>query len=85
MQITVELPDTLAKKLEDYLQDHPEETIPNLVQAALEAKLIPKETLALLAPVKTAHDVSHDDPSHQDHSQKDIAHNVTPFSVDFID
>ncbi len=48
MQLTVELPDALAERLKTYLQEHPEETVLSLIQEALEVKLIPKDSSALL-------------------------------------
>lgn len=49
MQLTVELPDVLAERLNHYLQEHPEATVLGLIQEALEVKLTPKDTSALLA------------------------------------
>lgn len=48
MQLTVELPDALADRLNAYLKEHPEETVLSLIQEALEVKLIPKDSSALL-------------------------------------
>jgi predicted DNA-binding protein len=48
MQITVELPDALAERLNTYLKEHPEETVLSLIQEALEVKLIPKDGAELL-------------------------------------
>ena len=48
MQLTIEVPDSLGKRLNDYLKEHPEETLFSLVQEALEVKLIPKDTSKLL-------------------------------------
>ncbi|MGK7889834.1 MAG: hypothetical protein AB4042_10900 [Leptolyngbyaceae cyanobacterium] len=47
-QLTIELPDALAEKLETYLHNHPDETLANLIHEALEIKLIPKDTSQLL-------------------------------------
>lgn len=49
MQLTVDLPDSLAERLNAYLQEHPEETVLSLIQEALEVKLIPKDSSGLLA------------------------------------
>jgi len=48
MKLTLEVPDSLGKHLNDYLKEHPEETLLSLVQEALEVKLIPKDTAKLL-------------------------------------
>ena len=48
MKLTIEVPDSLGKRLNDYLKEHPEETLFSLVQEALEIKLIPKDTTKLL-------------------------------------
>jgi hypothetical protein len=49
MKLTIEVPDSLGKRLNDYLKKHPEETLFSLVQEALEVKLIPKDTSRLLS------------------------------------
>jgi len=48
MKLTIEVPDNLGKRLNDYLKEHPEETLFSLVQEVLEVKLIPKDTSKLL-------------------------------------
>ncbi|KAB0240546.1 hypothetical protein EZJ55_08100 [Microcystis aeruginosa EAWAG127a] len=48
MKLTIEVPDNLAKRLNNYLKEHPEETPLSVVQEALEIKLIPKDTSKLL-------------------------------------
>jgi hypothetical protein len=48
MQLTIDLPDDLAQRLDAYLQEHPEETFYSLIQEVLETKLIPKDTSKLL-------------------------------------
>jgi len=45
MKLTIEVPDNLAKRLNNYLKEHPEETPLSVVQEALEIKLIPKDIL----------------------------------------
>lgn len=48
MQLKVELPDTLAERLDTYLKEHPEESVFSLIQEALEIKLTPKDSSKLL-------------------------------------
>jgi hypothetical protein len=48
MQITIDLPDSLAQQLATYLRAHPQETVLSLVQEALEIKLFPKDGSKLL-------------------------------------
>jgi hypothetical protein len=48
MQLTIEVPDPLAIRLQDYLKTHPEETLLGLIQEALEIKLVPKNGSKLL-------------------------------------
>jgi hypothetical protein len=48
MKLTIEVPDNLGKRLNDYLKEHPEETLFSLVQEVLEVKLTPKNTTKLL-------------------------------------
>lgn len=48
MQITIELPEDLAKRLTLYLHEHPEESLLGILKEALEVKLIPKDTSKLL-------------------------------------
>jgi hypothetical protein len=59
MQVTVELPDPLAEKLNTYLKEHPDETVLSLIQAALEVKLIPKDSSGLLALAGIISDAPH--------------------------
>ena len=62
MKLTIEVPDNLAKRLNNYLKEHPEETPLSVVQEALEIKLIPK--------VEAANSYASDVPAHYD-SQKE--------------
>ncbi|MEO0949564.1 MAG: hypothetical protein AAFY11_15750 [Cyanobacteria bacterium J06641_5] len=48
MRCTVELPEALARELEAYLQEHPEESVSSLVREALEIKLLPRDSAKLL-------------------------------------
>jgi hypothetical protein len=48
MQKIIDLPDELAESLEFYLREHPNESIPSLIQAALEMKWVPKDSAKLL-------------------------------------
>ena len=48
MKRTVYLPDDLAERLNEYLKEHPEETISSIVQEALEVKLAHKDVSKLL-------------------------------------
>ena len=47
-ELTIELPDTLAEKLDHYFHTHPDETLVGLIHEALEIKLMPKNTSQLL-------------------------------------
>lgn len=47
-KFTIEIPDQLAEKLENYLQSHPEETVAELIDEALQMKLTPKDSTKLL-------------------------------------
>ncbi len=47
-QFTIELPDRLAEELKAYLQANPRETLAGLIDEALQAKPIPKDTSKLL-------------------------------------
>lgn len=47
-QRSIELPDHLAKQLDEYLQAHPGETLSGLVIEALEMKLHPRDLSELL-------------------------------------
>ena len=59
MQLTLELPDALAERLKKYLQEHPKETVLSLIQEALEVKLIPKDSSALLKLAGIVTDAPH--------------------------
>ncbi|WP_414569526.1 hypothetical protein [Nostoc sp. CCY 9925] len=48
MKCTINLPDTLAQQLEEYLQDNPKQTLDSLIQEALEEKLTSKNLSKLL-------------------------------------
>jgi metal-responsive CopG/Arc/MetJ family transcriptional regulator len=48
MQVTIDLPKHLAERLENYLKDHPTESLSKLVCEALEIQLVPKNTSKLL-------------------------------------
>ena len=48
MKRTVYLPDDLVERLNEYLKEHPEETISSIVQEALEVKLAYKDVSKLL-------------------------------------
>lgn len=48
MQITIDLPEDLANRLNLYLQEHPEESLLGILKEALEVKLVPKDTARLL-------------------------------------
>ena len=47
MKRTIYLPDDLAKRLNEYLKKHPEETLFSIVQQALAAKLARKDVTKL--------------------------------------
>lgn len=49
MKRTIYIPDDLAKRLNQYLQEHPTDTLSSVVQEALEVKLAPKDISNLLA------------------------------------
>lgn len=48
MKRTIYLPDDLATQLNQYLEEHPGETLSSLVQDALELKFAPKNISRLL-------------------------------------
>jgi hypothetical protein len=48
IQRTIELPDYLAKQLDEYLQQHPEETLSSLVIRILETQVQPNQLSELL-------------------------------------
>ncbi|MBF2049631.1 MAG: hypothetical protein EDM05_043420 [Leptolyngbya sp. IPPAS B-1204] len=48
IQRTIELPDHLAKRLDEYLQQHPEETLSSLVIRILETQVQPNQLSELL-------------------------------------
>lgn len=47
-KLTIEVPDQLAEQLNDYLKTHPEESIAELLDEALQIKLTPKDSTKLL-------------------------------------
>ncbi|MEM9215614.1 MAG: hypothetical protein AAGD25_14885 [Cyanobacteria bacterium P01_F01_bin.150] len=47
-ELTIELPDPLAEKLDRYFHTHPDKTLVSLIHEALEIKLMPKNTSQLL-------------------------------------
>ena len=49
MKRTVYIPDDLAERLNEYLREHPDETLSSTVQSALEVKLAHKDVSKLLA------------------------------------
>lgn len=48
-QLTIELPDQLAKQLATYLETCPTETLASIIQEALQVRLLPKDGSKLLA------------------------------------
>lgn len=48
MKCTINLPDTLAQQLEQYLKDNPNQTLDSLIKEALEEKLTSKNLSKLL-------------------------------------
>ncbi len=49
MKRTVYIPDDLAEKLHQYLDDHPDQTLSSIVQEALEVKFAARDISKLLA------------------------------------
>jgi metal-responsive CopG/Arc/MetJ family transcriptional regulator len=47
-KLTIEIPEQLAEQLNNYLKDHPEESIAELLDEALQIKLTPKDSTKLL-------------------------------------
>ncbi|QDZ40885.1 hypothetical protein FRE64_13600 [Euhalothece natronophila Z-M001] len=47
-KLTIEVPEKLAEQLNDYLKAHPEESIAELLDEALQIKLTPKDSSKLL-------------------------------------
>ena len=47
-QMTIELPDQLAEQIQTYLQNHPQETLADILQEVLQIKLFPKDSSKLL-------------------------------------
>ncbi|MGF1515816.1 MAG: hypothetical protein ACFB5Z_19245 [Elainellaceae cyanobacterium] len=47
-QLTIELPEQVAKDLEAYLQENPQETLAGLIYEALQIRLTPKDPSQLL-------------------------------------
>ncbi len=48
MKRTIDIPDALAQRLEQYLQEHPDETLDCIVTEAIEGKLAEKNLAPLL-------------------------------------
>ena len=48
-KLTIELPDQLAERLNNYLSENPEETMAKLIREALTVKEVPKDLSKLLA------------------------------------
>lgn len=48
-QLTIELPDQLAEQLKTYLEAYPTETLAELIQDALQVRIVPKDSSKLLA------------------------------------
>ncbi|AFY69783.1 hypothetical protein Pse7367_1494 [Thalassoporum mexicanum PCC 7367] len=48
MRIEMDLPEDLAKKVQCYLDEHPEEDLNSFIKEALEMKLLPQDTASLL-------------------------------------
>jgi hypothetical protein len=48
MKLEIEIPDHMAKLIQDYLEQHPEENIYGIVKEAMEIKFLPKDTTKLL-------------------------------------
>ena len=48
IKVTIEIPDQLAQQLQAYLKAHPEESIAELLQEALQVKFTPKDSRKLL-------------------------------------
>lgn len=48
-QLTIELPDQLAEQLTAYLDTYPTATLAELIQEALQVRLVPKDGAKLLA------------------------------------
>ena len=48
MKLTIDVPDRLGNSLNNYLKEHPEETLFALVKEVLEIKLMSKDTSKLL-------------------------------------
>ncbi|MEM9092367.1 MAG: hypothetical protein AAGC93_27005 [Cyanobacteria bacterium P01_F01_bin.53] len=47
-QLTIELPDQLAEQLKTYLETHPTETLAEIIQNTLHARLLAKDSSKLL-------------------------------------
>jgi len=47
-KLTIELPNQLAEELKAYLKEHPEKSIAELIDEALQSKLTPKDSSQLL-------------------------------------
>ena len=70
MQYTVDLPKPLTDRINQYLEDNPDETLERLIQEALEIKLAPKNLSRFLTLAGTvteapqqASDRAEDDPT----------------------
>ncbi len=49
MKRTVYIPDEMDKRIDDYLQEHPDETLSSIIQEAIQSKLAQKDVSELLA------------------------------------
>lgn len=49
MKRTIYIPDELGESIDEYLKEHPEETLSSIVQSALQAKLAQKNVSKFLA------------------------------------
>ena len=48
-KLTIDLPDQLAERLNNYLSEHPEETMAKIIREALAVKEVPRDRSKLLA------------------------------------
>lgn len=48
-KLTIDLPDSLANRLNNYLAEHPEETMAKIIREALDVKEVPRDRSKLLA------------------------------------
>ncbi|MFN6531086.1 hypothetical protein [Nostoc sp. ChiSLP03a] len=74
MKCTIDLPDTLAQQLEQYLQDHPDQNLERLIQEALEEKLAGKNLSKLL----TLAGIVNESPKNASHQAEDSPNIINP-------